>query len=224
MYGSDPTKVRRNDGWAKAWTAVFEAVGLLNKGSKDAPAAPTADEASEVTAIGSNALNVTRVGGLAAVVTTVGAAAMALFNTTNEPTAVVVAAYGGCALVIAAALLTAAIIIAADIRARKDIAVTTPTAVPSPTVKVVEGSQAGTVSLDRAYEEVLIDATDGDVDLVLPKAATSAMQMIEVVRIDHVPGRVVFVEPVENGNQRHPMLANDHVRLYADGQNWKVLS
>ncbi|HEX4804845.1 MAG TPA: hypothetical protein VFU94_02995 [Conexibacter sp.] len=115
-------------------TRVFEAIGLLNKGSATTPGAPDASDMDRVQPVSTNALNVTRVGGVTAVIGGAGAAALAIFSVdpARDATAVVVAAYASVGLIVAAALVTVAIIIAADIRARQAIAVATSKA-PAPT-------------------------------------------------------------------------------------------
>jgi hypothetical protein len=120
----------RKAGFAKSLTEKLEKIGLLNNGSSKAPATPSASEAAATAGVSTNALNVTRVAGLATTVTVVGAAALALFHvkSTTDPI-VVVAAYWSVGVIIAAALLTAAIIISADIKSR--VAVSTAPAPPA---------------------------------------------------------------------------------------------
>jgi hypothetical protein len=124
------TSELRKAGFARGLTRVLESVGLLNKGSSKAPATPSARDAAATAGVSTNALNVTRVAGLATTVTVVGAAALALFHVTKttDPI-VVVAAYWSVGIIIAAALLTAAIIISADIKSR--VAVSTAPAPPA---------------------------------------------------------------------------------------------
>jgi hypothetical protein len=137
VYNSQDT-ARTPGGLAHAVTTFFESIGLLNKGSADASAVPTAAEAAQVQPIVSNSLNVTRVGGLAALVSSVGAVALAIFNVNKktDPAIVVMAAYLGAGAIVVAALLAAAVIISADVRARTAVAVAqsptpqTPTASP----------------------------------------------------------------------------------------------
>ena len=142
-YGE--TGTTRGSGLVKWATRALEAIGLLNKGSADASAVPGTN-ADGVTPVASNALNVTRVGGVAAFIAGAGGAALALFNVDKaDGAAIVAAAYGAVGLIVAAALLTAALIIVADIRARASIAVAT--AEPQhehPTVKTVKASVDGT--------------------------------------------------------------------------------
>jgi hypothetical protein len=132
VYNSQNTA--RTPGLAHAITTFLESVGLLNKGSADANAVPTAAEAAQIQPIVSNTLNVTRVGGLAALVTSVGAAALAIFNVNKktDPASVVMAAYLGAGAIVVAALLAAAIIIAADVRARTAVAVAQPAGTQTP--------------------------------------------------------------------------------------------
>jgi hypothetical protein len=124
-------ELRKTGGFAAVLTRAFEAVGLLNKGSSKAPATPSARDAAATAGVSTNALNVTRVAGLATTVTAVGAAALALFHvkSTTNPV-IVVAAYSSVGVIIAAALLTAAIIISADIKSRT--AVSAAPAAPAP--------------------------------------------------------------------------------------------
>jgi hypothetical protein len=120
----------RKAGFAKSLTEKLEKIGLLNNGSSKAPATPSAGEAAATAGVSTNALNVTRVAGLATTVTVVGAAALALFHVTSTThPIVVVAAYSSVGVIIAAALLTAAIIISADIKSR--VAVSTAPAPPA---------------------------------------------------------------------------------------------
>lgn len=136
----------RSGGLAQAITWVFEKLGVLNQGSTESAPTPTTQESSETAGISTNALNVTRVGGLAATVTAVGAAALAIFNIkqTSKP-AIVVAAYASVGVIVAAALLTAAIIISADIRGR----VATQAAAPAGQAKT--GSPATIASTAESF-------------------------------------------------------------------------
>jgi hypothetical protein len=108
----------RQPGFGDLVTRLFEAVGVLNKGSAASAATPPTDVAAQTTGVSNNALNVTRVGGLASLVTVVGSAAFAIFKVSNQPVAVKVAGYASVGVIIAAALITAAIITSADIRSR----------------------------------------------------------------------------------------------------------
>lgn len=141
-YGGEDTK-RRGD-IASLVTRVFEAFGLLNKGSAESPAAPDPSEADKVQPISSNALNVTRVTGVGALIAGAGAAALNVFGVdkAHDRIAIVVAAYAAVGLIVAAALVAVAVIVAADIRARQAIAIATSKA-PPPTerfdIKTVDG-------------------------------------------------------------------------------------
>lgn len=128
----DTTMEPRGNGLVSTVTSLFESIGVLNKGSSDSAATPKADDAAQTAGISSNALNVTRVGGLTALIASAGAAALAIFNVHKgvDQASVVVAAYVSVGAIVAAGLLTAAIIISADIRARS---ATNPTASPSAT-------------------------------------------------------------------------------------------
>ena len=121
----------RKSGLVWAATNLFESLGLLNKGSGDSAATPKASDAAQTAGISSNALNVTRVGGLAALIASAGAAALAIFNVNKgtDKASIVVAAYVSVGAIVAAGLLTAAIIISADIKARSAV---NPTPSPSP--------------------------------------------------------------------------------------------
>jgi hypothetical protein len=118
--GTSIATPRKPTGWAGLWTRAFESVGLLNKGSADSAATPEAGDAAQTAGVSSNALNVTRVGGLAALIVGAGAAAIAIFNVNKatDNASIVVAAYVSVGAIVAAALLTAAVIISSDIRAR----------------------------------------------------------------------------------------------------------
>lgn len=115
-----PTSKPRGKGLAKGVTVLLESVGVLNKGSADAPATPSVEQATSTAGINTNALNVTRVAGLASAIAAVGAAALALFNVDKATDAapVVVAAYLSVGAIVASALLASAIIVSADIRSR----------------------------------------------------------------------------------------------------------
>jgi len=119
------TEARNPNSIATLTAKVFETLGVLNKGSAGAPATPSPEQAAQSTGISTNALNVTRVGGVTALIAAVGAAALTIFNVdkvTDKPS-IVVAAYIGVGVIVASALLTVAIIISADIRSR--VALTT---------------------------------------------------------------------------------------------------
>jgi len=150
----------RSGGIAKAITWFFEKLGLLNKGSSESPPTPTAADASQTVGVSTNALNVTRVGGLAATVAAVGAAALAIFNVKqNAKPPIVAAAYASVGLIVAAALVTAAIIISADIRSR--VAVQSAPPAPAPSAQAATAEPAATdESFRTAWERVLTDLTD----------------------------------------------------------------
>jgi hypothetical protein len=130
--GTSIESPRQPTGFAATATKLLEAVGVLNKGSSESAATPKANDAEQMSGISSNALNVTRVGGLAALIAAVGAAALAIFNVNKatDKASIVVAAYISVGVIIASALLTVAIIISSDIRAR---AASNPTSSPSDT-------------------------------------------------------------------------------------------
>ena len=142
--GKSITEPRR-PGLVSTITSLLESVGVLNKGSGDSAATPKADDAAQTAGISSNALNVTRVGGLTALIASAGAAALAIFNVHKgtDPNSVVVAAYASVGAIVAAGLITAAIIISADIRARSATNPTpSPSATPSPSTAVQPAARA----------------------------------------------------------------------------------
>jgi hypothetical protein len=118
--GTSISTPRSPTGFAATATKLFEAVGVLNKGSAGSAATPKVEDAAQTAGVSSNTLNVTRVGGLTAVIAGAGAAAIAIFNVNKatDRASIVVAAYVSVGVIVASALLTAAIIISADIRAR----------------------------------------------------------------------------------------------------------
>jgi hypothetical protein len=122
----------------------FEKLGLLNPGSTATRSVPTQAAVQQVQPVSSNALNVTRVGGVTSLIAGAGGAALLLFKVdkAKDPHAIVVAAYASVGLIVAAALLTVAIIIAADIRARAAIAVATPPPAAAPSHDGTGPSQA----------------------------------------------------------------------------------
>ena len=85
----------------QAVVQALQAIGLLNKGSADAAAA-----AAAAAAISDDALNVTRVGGVAAEIASAGAASLVLFGVgkVKDRASIVVSAY----------LATGAIVVAAE--------------------------------------------------------------------------------------------------------------
>ena len=118
--GTSITSPRSLTGFAGLATRLFASIGVLNKGSAQSAATPKADDAAQTAGVSTNALNVTRVGGLAAFIASVGAAALAIFNVNKatDKASIVVAAYISVGVIVASGLLTAAIIISSDIRAR----------------------------------------------------------------------------------------------------------
>ncbi len=215
------TDTKRVAGLAKVVTTIFESLGLLNKGSSDAAAAPSPSEADQVQPISSNALNVTRVGGVTTLIGGAGAAALAIFSVdkTHDPVSIVVAAYASVGVIVASALLTVAIIIASDIRARAAIAVATSGTPPQkPDVKSVLGSAETKVTLDHAYGYVLVNAGSGTVELTLPKAASCAWQSLTVERTDSNVAHDVHIEPLPAPDAS--LQPSQSIRLYSDGTNW----
>ena len=228
-FGGTSTE-RKGAGVAEGVSKVFEWLGLLNKGSASAPAAPQPGTTGAVEPISSNALNVTRVGGVATLISGAGAAAIALFRvdtgTTRAP--IVVAAYASVGVIVAAALLTVAIIIAADIRARGAIAVATSSSTAphvSPAVKSISGTADTEITLDRVYEHVLINADLSDVTLTLPSAESSEWQAMEVKRTDVGEAHDVVIKPVAGHSEDRIALTPTRptVRVYSTGKAWTVL-
>lgn len=218
-FGGADTK--RIAGFAKVVTTVFESLGLLNKGSANAAAAPSPGEADQVQPVSSNALNVTRVGGVATLISGAGAAALAIFSVdkAHDPASIVVAAYASVGVIVGSALFTVAIIIASDIRARSAIAVATSgTAPQKPDVKSVHGSADTKVILDHAYAYVLVDAGSGTVELTLPKAASCAWRSMAIERTDGNAAHDVHIEPLPAVSAS--LQPSQSVRLYSDGTNW----
>jgi hypothetical protein len=219
--GVDTTRAA---GLAKVITTIFESIGLLNKGSATAAAAPSPGEADQVQPVSSNALNVTRVGGVATLIGGAGAAALAIFSVDkkHDPVSIVVAAYASVGVIVASALLTVAIIIASDIRARAAIAVATSGTPPQkPDVKSVIGSANTKMTLDHTYGYVLVDAGSGTVELTLPKAASCAWQSLTIERTDNNVTHDVNIEPLPAANAS--LQPAQSIRLYSDGANWITL-
>jgi hypothetical protein len=164
--GTSIDSPRKPFSWAAMITRLFEAIGLLNKGSAESAATPKADDAAQTAGVSSNTLNVTRVGGLTAFIAAAGAAALALFNVNKatDRASIVVAAYISVGVIVVAALLTAAIIISSDIRGRT--AASTPTASPSVPTASTSSTEAETADAnsfgDSWYRAVsmLHDAVD----------------------------------------------------------------
>ncbi len=202
---------------------MFEGVGLLNKGSSKAPAAPSAGEVAKLEPVSSNALNVTRVGGLTALITGAGTAALSLFKiTSTDPPSVRLAAYLSTSVIVAATLFTVAIIIAADIRARASIAVAVqPTQTYEAEVKTVTGASNTVVALDRIYDYVLADATQNDIVVRLPNATSSPFQQLTIKRTDH-NGRNSVKLQTFGGQNIHQLEPRDRVQLYSAGENWEI--
>jgi len=222
--------IQRGEGLGKWATQAFEALGVLNKGSSKAPPVPAPNQVDQpVQAVSTNALNVTRVGGLATLVTAVGAAALAIFKldkgTTPAPRA---AAYASVGLIVAAALVAAAIIIAADIRARTAVA-TSAKAAPTPPAQTAVKSLAGTApaattkaTLDRAYDYVLANADAGSLDVTLPSPVANAWRHMTIRRTDSNAGHSVNVQPAE-GISATALAPGDSIKLYATDAAWHTL-
>jgi hypothetical protein len=231
-YGGEATK--RGAGLAAGLAAlaanIFEWLGLLNKGSASAAAAPDPATTSAVEPISSNTLNVTRVGGVATLISAAGAAAIALFGVDAETTRapIVVAAYASVGVIVAAALLTAAIIIAADIRARGAIAVGTSSSTSSPVspaVMSISGTADTEITLAQVYEYVLVNADLNDVTLTLPSAESSEWQAMELKRTDAGEAHNVVVTPVAGHSEDRIALTprKRTIRVYSTGKAWTVL-
>jgi len=219
-------------GWVAGWA---EKLGLLNKGSAQAPAAP-----SDVQPISTNTLNVTRVGGLTSLIAAAGGAALLLFNVNKakDPAPIVVAAYASTGVIVAAALLTAAIIITVDIRARGAIAVTSSPRIAArrADIRSVEAVAAQgadgapldfSVSLERAYEYVLINAQAANVVLALPSMNAVPWQRMVLVREDN-SGQRVTIRPhgqhVLLGAAEYVLPPQNSVRIYSDGEVWRAMA
>jgi hypothetical protein len=139
-------------------TRLLETVGLLNKGSAGSAATPMVNDAAQTVGVSNNALNVTRVGGLAALISGAGAAAVAIFNVNKvtDKASIVVAAYISVGVIVASALLTAAIIISSDIRAR--VALNAPAAAgsgPAGSTSSAKAKTAGANSFGDAWYRAL---------------------------------------------------------------------
>ena len=238
MAFGGPNTIREATTWAGRIAGWAEKLGLLNKGSARAPAAPS--DVSDVQPISTNTLNVTRVGGLTSLIAAAGGAALLLFNVNKakDPAAIVVAAYASTGVVVAAALLTAAIIITADIRARAAIAVT-----PSPKagarqadvthVAAVAAHGAGgaeldfLAALDHAYEYVLINAQAANVVLTLPSTGACAWQRMVLAREDQSARRVTIRPHPQQallGAAEYVLPGHASVRIYSDGEAWRPIT
>jgi hypothetical protein len=220
-------------------TQAAESVGLLNKGSSKAPAAP-APGSSGPAAISANTLNVTRVTGLGTLIAGAGGAALLLFHVKPAtPASEVVAAYISTGVIVAAALLTVAMIICADIRARTVTAAAAAAAqhaVPAPARGSVTSVQAVAASahdtapgpgyvatLDQAYDYVLINAKAANVTLVLPPAEAASWQQMTLTRNDNSPHTVTLqpqgAETID-GEHNLPLTTTSAVQVYSNGTVW----
>lgn len=203
---------------------IFESLGVLNKGSMKAQAAPDAGDVANLQPISSNTLNVTRVGGIGALISAAGGAALVLFNVNKKTdrASIVVAAYVSVGLIVAAALVTVAVIIAADIRARTAIA--TATAPPARPVGVKRVSDGGTTALDQVYEVVLVDASTASVELALPSAESFSWQQMTIKREDSDGNRSVTLRPQGQqtiaGEDHQDLGPRDSLHIYSDGRAW----
>lgn len=223
-YGGISTK--RIGGLAQVVTKAFESLGVLNKGSAAAAAAPdAAATTTAVTPVSSNALNVTRVGGLAALVSSVGAAAIALFGvkTTDKP-AIVAAAYASVGAIVAAALIAAAVIVAADIRTRGTIAVST--SQPANGAHLSTMSDSGVIGFP--VDLVRVNAAGKEfVQLMLPDASQQPGARLTIKRIDADPEATVHIEAQPgqtiDGAQHHSLERQwTAVRLFSTLENWEM--
>lgn len=223
VYGGESTK--RDNGLVKVVTIIGESLGLLNKGSAQMPAALEVGEAEKATPISTNALNVSRVGGVAALITGAGAAAIALFRVekNQDPVGVVVAAYASVGAIVAASLLAVALIIASDIRARSSIAKAG--SEPSDRVDVTEVKSEETkiTTLDRAYNYVLVDAGHGEVEVRLPDPTACKGQVLALVKTDDGAHNVTI--PIKVGATGTQILSKTDrtLRFFSDGNGWRLL-
>lgn len=222
-----------------------EGIGLLNKGSAEAPSAPDASDVANVQPISTNSLNVTRVGGVLSVISAAGATALLLYNVNKatDRASIVVAAYLGVGAIVVAALLTVAIIIAADIKARTAIAsAVSPNAssavspkIPSgrADVKYVQAVAAAppaggappdfVVSLDLTYDYVLVNAAAANVILTLPAADSVPWQQMTIKRQDNVNNNVAIRPQSQEtilGQYEYLLLPANPVQIYSNGQAW----
>jgi hypothetical protein len=218
----------------KILATLGEFLGLLNKGSATAQAAPSPSEVAQLQPVSSNALNVTRVGGLAALISGAGGAALVLFNVdkAKDRASIVVAAYVSVGVIVAAALLAAAIIIMADIRARAAIAVAvSPTAranarLQSITAVTVDPPQDTVVSLDQTYDLVLADATAANMILTLPTADSVPWQPMTIRREDDT-GNYLIIRPQNaekiSGLPEFSLSRANFIQIYSDGKKWLAI-
>jgi hypothetical protein len=240
-YGGDSTeRAQTANGVPKSFAGlvatIAESLGILNKGSAKAPAAPGANEAAQVQPISSNALNVTRVGGITSLIAGAGGAALLVFNVnkTTDRASIVVAAYASVGVIVAGALFTVAIIIAADIRARTATAVATaPSATPSAAAAPAQPLQHagvkyvtnGASSLEEAYEYVLVDATAGAINLTLPSATSAAWQQMTIKRVDANAAHDVIIKAQApdtiDGRAEYALLPQNPVsQIYSNDRVW----
>jgi hypothetical protein len=222
-------------GWAGT---LFETLGLLNKGSARAQAVPDASDAAKTGQISSNTLNVTRVGGITTLIGAAGSAALLILNVnkTADRAPIVVAAYLSIGAIVATALLTVAIIIAADVRARTAVAAAaTPATQPSPQPQPGHQGQPapggvtrviapGLTSLTRVFDYVLVSATAGSMELVLPSAGSVPWQQMTIKREDPDASHTVALRPQAQqtitGQPQRQLPPSGSVQLYSDGLNW----
>lgn len=229
VYGGSASKRRTSPGGVPrslaGWAGIFfEILGLLNKGSAKAPAAPDAGQAAQVQPISSNTLNVTRVGGIGTLISAAGGAALLIFNVnkTTDRAPVVVAAYLSIGAIVTGALLTVAIIIAADVRARAAVATAAAPQPPRAGMKLVTAQ--GMTSLAQVYDLVLVSAANGNVELALPSAGSVSWQQMTIKRGDADAGRTVTLRPQAQqtiaGQAQRRLDPAGSVQVYSDGRNW----
>lgn len=230
-FGGTATK-RTGFSVVKIVGLIGEAIGLLNKGSAKAPAAPGAGAAEP--AVSANSLNVTRVGGVGALISAAGGAALLLFhvNKMNDPHSEVVAAYISIGVIVAASLIAVAMIITADIRSRTGLAsaaVSAGTPAPAPAqVKYIQavasGTEAMTVSLDRAYDFVIVNAHATGLRLTLPTADSARWQQMLIKREDNAKDKVVTLLAQNRdqvlGHRECALDPDNPVQLYSNGESW----
>lgn len=220
--GADAT---RRDGLAKWLTTLWEALGLLNKGSAQTPAAPSSEEAERTTSISSNALNVTRVTGLAGLVAGVGAAALALFTVdkSSDPVGVVMAAYIAVGVIVAAALIAAAIVVLADIRSRAAVSVASIGAVPThPRVKHYKAEAGTSIAVQTGDDVILVDASEADVDIKLPNASDFRDRVLTIERLDASANLVTISDGV--AFRRHTVGAGSpELKVFVVNGAWTAL-
>jgi len=228
-YGGSATK-RQPFSFARIAALFGEVLGLLNKGSANAPAAPGGGTSAP--AVSANSLNITRVGGVGAVISAAGGAALLLFNVNkpHEPSSETVAAYISVGVIVAAALVTVAMIIVADIRSRTGLASVAVSASPATPaqVKYIQTIAAGNaemaVSLDRAYDIVIVNAAATGLKLTLPTASSSTWQQMSIKREDNAGDKVVTLLAQNRdqvlGHRDYKLDADNPVQLYSNGESW----